>query len=163
MNPEIPPTEERPVEEETKRQFETMGDALRAGKDEGSAKAREAAPDLNLVLRRRFMILLTVSLTERFSLDPLLMNWFRRLLKVVWPKGLEPERPLPVKLARKPQKHFRRQPRKTLSNQLKRDQQSLKLFEQNFAILTLPQCNKSFVVACVLSTGFSFGKALLIF
>ncbi len=46
MNSEISPSEEQPVEEETKRQFDTMNDALRAGKDEGSAKAREAAPSL---------------------------------------------------------------------------------------------------------------------
>ena len=54
MNPEIPPTEERPVEEETKRQFDTMGDALRAGKNEGPARAREAAPSLKSCVAEAF-------------------------------------------------------------------------------------------------------------
>ena len=54
MNSEIPPAEEQPVEEETKRQFDTMGDALRAGKDEGSAKAREAAPGLKSCVAEAF-------------------------------------------------------------------------------------------------------------
>ena len=54
MNPEIPPAKEQPVEEETKRQFDTMGDALRAGKNEGSAKAREAAPGLKSCVAEAF-------------------------------------------------------------------------------------------------------------
>ena len=54
MNPEIPPAEKQPVEEEIKRQFDTMGDALRAGKDEGSAKAREAAPGLKSCVAEAF-------------------------------------------------------------------------------------------------------------
>lgn len=54
MNQEIPPTKEQPVEEETKRQFDNMGDALRAGKDEGSAKAREAAPGLKSCIAEAF-------------------------------------------------------------------------------------------------------------
>jgi len=54
MNQEIPPTKEQPVEEETKRQFDNMRDALRAGKDEGSAKAREAAPGLKSCIAEAF-------------------------------------------------------------------------------------------------------------
>ena len=46
MNSEIPPSDEQPVEEKTKRQFDTIGDAIHAGKHEGSAKACEAAPSL---------------------------------------------------------------------------------------------------------------------
>lgn len=54
MNPEIPPVEEQPVEEKAKRQFDTMGDAFQAGKDEGSAKAREAAPSLKSCVAEAF-------------------------------------------------------------------------------------------------------------
>jgi hypothetical protein len=54
INPQKPPTQTRPVEEETKRQFDTMVDALRAGKDEGSAKAREAAPSLKSCVAEAF-------------------------------------------------------------------------------------------------------------
>ena len=54
MNPETPPAGEQPVEEKIKRQFDSMGDALRAGKDEGSAKAREAAPGLKSCVAEAF-------------------------------------------------------------------------------------------------------------
>ena len=54
MKPETPPTREQPVEEKIERQFDTMGDALWAGKDEGSAKAREAAPDFKSCVAEAF-------------------------------------------------------------------------------------------------------------
>jgi len=54
MNSEIPPSEEQTVEDESKRQFDTMSDAIKAGKQEGSAKAREAAPSLKSCVAEAF-------------------------------------------------------------------------------------------------------------
>lgn len=54
MNLENTTPEDQPVNEEPKRQFDTMGDALRAGKDEGSAKARKAAPSLKSTVADAF-------------------------------------------------------------------------------------------------------------
>ena len=46
MNSETTPPDGQTAEEDPKRQFDTLCDALRSGKYEGSAKAKEAAPTL---------------------------------------------------------------------------------------------------------------------